>query len=211
MKAATTVYLVRHGQTEWNVEHRFQGHQDSPLTENGIIQAKWLGESLADEQLDVICTSSSPRAVMTAELIGEGRGLSVQSYDAFMELSLGIWEGMKQEKAKEQYPQSFDCFWNDPESFGVEGSESFRDASDRAKSALFQLAEEYAGKTILVVTHTVIVKLLMAYFENRPLRDLWKPPYIHPTCLSKIELYGDGHAIILHGDISHYQGEAGVG
>ncbi|WP_168118828.1 histidine phosphatase family protein [Paenibacillus sp. HB172176] len=205
MKEKTTIYLVRHGQTEWNVEHRFQGHQDSPLTENGIIQAKWLGEALANERLHVICASSSPRAVMTAELIGEGRGLTVQACDAFMELGLGEWEGMNQEEAKELYPQPFDQFWNDPESFGVQGGESFAEAFDRARNALLQLAEEHAGKTVLIVTHTVIVKLLMAYFENRPLRDLWKPPYIHPTCLSKIELYEDGHAILLHGDISHYQ------
>ncbi|WJH36612.1 histidine phosphatase family protein [Paenibacillus sp. CC-CFT747] len=58
----TTVYLVRHGQTQWNVEHRLQGHQDSPLTEWGIQQAEWLGEALHGERIDRIYTSPSRKS-----------------------------------------------------------------------------------------------------------------------------------------------------
>jgi len=207
MKDTTTIYLTRHGQTEWNIQHRFQGHDDSPLTELGIKQAKWLGESLLNDKLDLIFSSSSPRAIKTAELLAEEREIHIHSCDEFKEINLGIWEGISQEEAKSLDPVQFNNFWNDPEAFKVQNSETFQDVSRRAVNKLDQISSENSGKAILIVTHTVVVKLIMAYFENRNLKDIWKPPYIHPTCLSKIEINNVNYSIILHGDIKHYKEE----
>ncbi|MBM7565545.1 histidine phosphatase family protein [Paenibacillus sacheonensis] len=207
MQEPTLVYLVRHGQTEWNTQRRFQGHEDSPLTELGVKQASWLGESMRSITIDVIYSSTSPRARRTAEIIGSDRSIPLHTSDGFKEIRLGLWEGMNQDEAKSLHPVQFHHFWNDPEAFQVQDAEAFQDVSERAVARLRQIVEEHAGKAILIVAHTVVVKLLMAYFENRALKDLWNPPYIHPTCLSKIEIRQDGHAILLHGDISHYKEE----
>lgn len=75
---------------------------------------------------------------------------------------------------------------------------------------LVDIAASNPGASILLVTHTVVVKLLMAYFEGRSMDRLWDLPYIHPTCLSKIELTDEVPSIILHGDVSHYREEQGV-
>ncbi|WP_337100075.1 histidine phosphatase family protein [Paenibacillus sp. YIM B09110] len=207
MNEVTTIYLTRHGQTEWNIQHRFQGHNDSPLTELGIQQAKWLGESLINDRIDVIFSSSSPRAVRTAEIIADEREIQIHTNDELKEISLGIWEGITQEEAKSGDPLQYNNFWDDPEAFNVQDSERFSDVSSRSINLLHDIIKEYSGKSILVVTHTVVVKLIMAYFENRALNNLWKPPYIHPTCLSKIEIHKDKHSIILHGDVTHLKDE----
>ncbi|SEK19920.1 probable phosphoglycerate mutase [Paenibacillus sp. cl141a] len=210
MKETTTIYLVRHGQTEWNVQHRFQGHKDSPLTKLGIQQAEWLGEALQHDPFDFIFSSTSSRAYHTAELIKGNRNVQISACDEFREINLGVWEGEIQERIRELYPQQLDHFWNHPELFGVKGSETFHEVRERAVSKLNEIVSSYPGSRILLVTHTVVVKLLMAYFEGRSLDRLWDLPYIHPTCLSKIELTDDVPSILLHGDVSHYKEEQGA-
>lgn len=210
MRETTTIYLVRHGQTEWNVQHRFQGHKDSPLTKLGIRQAEWLGEALQHDPFDFIFSSTSSRAYHTAELIKGNRNVQITACDEFREINLGVWEGEIQERIREMYPQQLDHFWNHPELFGVEGSETFHEVRERAVNKLNEIIASNPGSRILLVTHTVVVKLLMAYFEGRSLDRLWDLPYIHPTCLSKIELTDDVPSILLHGDVSHYREEQGV-
>lgn len=205
MRETTTIYLVRHGQTEWNVQHRFQGHKDSPLTKLGIRQAEWLGEALQHDPFDFIFSSTSSRAYHTAELIKGNRNVQITACDEFREINLGVWEGEIQERISDMYPQQLDHFWNHPELFGVEGSETFHEVRERAVNKLNEIIASNPGSRILLVTHTVVVKLLMAYFEGRSLDRLWDLPYIHPTCLSKIELTDDVPSILLHGDVSHYR------
>jgi Fructose-2,6-bisphosphatase len=201
----TTVYMTRHGQTEWNVEHRLQGHRDSPLTALGIRQAEWLEEALRGVKLDLIATSSSPRAVHTAHLIKGNRDVPLIESEQLKEISLGIWEGRKQDEIKQENPQQFHHFWNDPGQFRVEGSETYREVSSRAVSFLHELLQRYEGQTILLVTHTVVFKLLMAYCEQRPLEQLWELPYIYPACLSKLEFEDGAPRIVMHADTSHYK------
>lgn len=207
MNNKTTIYLVRHGQTEWNIKHRFQGHQDSPLTELGINQAQWLGETIQNDCIDIIYSSSSMRALRTAELIRGIRDINIIESDNLREINLGIWEGKTQEEVKEIYAEQFHYFWNDPEKFGVQNSETFQDVYKRSINKLQEIINENEGKSILLVSHTVVVKLIMAYFENRQTKDIWNPPYIHPSCLCKIEIEMNKTKIILYGDISHYREE----
>ncbi|MHA7966741.1 histidine phosphatase family protein [Paenibacillus sp. CAU 1782] len=207
MNETTRIYVTRHGQTEWNLEKRFQGHNDSPLTELGIKQATWLGESLQYQKIDLIYTSSSQRAVKTAEIIKGERNIPIEISEAFKEINLGIWEGITQEDAKSNFAHQFDNFWNDPEAFQVENSETFQQVSDRAIGKLNEIIHHNKGKSILIVTHTVVIKMVMAYFEQRATKNIWNPPYIHPTCLCEIEINNDNSSIVQHGDMSHYKGE----
>jgi broad specificity phosphatase PhoE len=126
------------------------------------------------------------------------------------EINLVIWEGKSQAEVKELYPEQFNYFWNDKGKFNVENSETFQDVSNRAINKLHQIINDNQGKSILIVTHTVIVKLIMAYFENRPINNIWNPPYIHPACLCKIAIVSNKPEIILHGDTSHFKEEPSV-
>ncbi|MBT2290017.1 histidine phosphatase family protein [Paenibacillus albidus] len=207
----TTVYLTRHGQTEWNVQHRMQGHQDSPLTPLGVQQAQWLNRGMENVRLDAIYASTSPRALHTAEIIRGDRKIPLQTSDAFKEIGMGVWEGCDSAELKNKYPKQYNFFWEDPEHFQVEGSETFLQVQERALGKLQEIIAASAGQSVLIVTHTVVIKVLMAYFENRPFYKLWDLPYIHPTCLCRVDVVGDTHEIVLHGDISHYEvNEAGM-
>ena len=113
----TRLYLTRHGQTEWNVERRMQGQQDSPLTELGKEQAKWLGERLHDVGLDVIFSSSSGRAIRTAEIIRGTRKISIIPSDNLREIALGQWAGMLHTEVERIYPGEHRNFWHFPHQY----------------------------------------------------------------------------------------------
>ncbi|MEK3712470.1 histidine phosphatase family protein [Paenibacillus sp. FSL R7-0333] len=200
----TTVYITRHGQTEWNVQKRMQGHQDSPLTPLGVQQAEWLGEAMKDVHLDAVYASSSPRALRTAEIIRGGREIPLTAYDEFKEINLGVWEGREAGELEEQYPEQHQLFWGDPALFSIQGGETFAAVQERALGKLRELIDLHEGGTILIATHTVVVKVLMAYFEDRAMDKLWDLPYIHPTCLCRIDITDGVPEIVLHGDTSHY-------
>lgn len=203
--STTTIYLTRHGQTEWNVEHRMQGHQDSPLTELGVRQAEWLERGLAGVTIDAVYASPSSRALRTAEIIRGGREIPLLTEDAFMEIGMGIWEGSISDELEELYPEQYGYFWHDPGQYKVKDSETFAEVKARALNKLGDIVSGHDGQSVLIVTHTVVIKLLMAHFEGRDLTKLWDLPYIHPTCLCRIDFTEGVPEILLHGDISHYE------
>lgn len=211
MGVTTTVFLTRHGQTEWNVQHRMQGHQDSALTPLGVQQAEWLNRGLQGQTLDVIYSSSSPRTMLTADIIRGERGIPIIPCDEFKEICMGEWEGCDSAEIERNNPEQHHHFWKEPDKFRVAGSETFAEVQERALGKLLELLEQHQGQTLLIVTHTVVIKVLMAYFEQRAMEKLWDLPYIYPTCLCRIDITDGVPEIVLHGDTSHYEtSEAGM-
>ena len=135
------IYFVRHGQTIWNVEKRFQGLSDSPLTELGITQAKLLGEKLKDIKFDKFYSTSLKRANDTANYIKGNRKQEVEIFDDFVEISMGDMEGIQQEEFKKLYPEQVkNFFFNqleyNPSSFK---GESFLEVRERVAKGLDKL------------------------------------------------------------------------
>src|SRR6476661_8354230 len=91
--APTIVFLARHGETLWNLERRFQGHGDSPLSERGLEQARRLGERLAGESLAAVYSSDLGRTRQTAEQVANRHGLEVQTHAGLREIDTGVWTG----------------------------------------------------------------------------------------------------------------------
>ncbi|MBD0380432.1 histidine phosphatase family protein [Paenibacillus sedimenti] len=207
----TKLYLIRHGETEWNIEHRLQGHSDSPLSPLGRMQALWLSEALEDVPFDVICASSSGRTLQTATIVKGRRALPIISSDDWMEMNLGAWEGRIAEEIKQEDKDNFHAFWNEPHRYMPASGESYQDLLARVLPALERLLVEHAGKTICLVSHSVTLKVIMAHFEQRELAELWNPPYFHPTCLSMVEWKDGNQRIVLHGDTSHFRNEDAFG
>ena len=201
----TTLYLTRHGQTEWNTQGRMQGHGDSPLTETGVMQAQWLAEALQDIPFDAIYSSSQGRAMRTAEAIGRGRDIEVIPADEIREMRLGVWEGKTKEDAEQTHGEQISNFWNAPDKYVPIGGESFCEVRDRAVAFLTSLVEKHRGETILAVMHGCVLKLVMGYFEQRPLAKLWNPPTMLPTSLSKVQFTNGTHRIVMYADTSHYK------
>ncbi|MCS7461657.1 histidine phosphatase family protein [Paenibacillus doosanensis] len=206
MEKKTTMYLTRHGETEWNVEKRMQGHSDSPLTPLGVFQAACLGDALRTVPFDAIYSSSSKRTVATAEVIRGSRQTAIIAQDALREIRLGEWEGKTGSYIREKDPEAYRMFWNEPHLYQpANQGESFYELYDRVIPWIKEAAASHLGEQILIVTHAITLKLLMAYFEGRPLAELWSPPILEPTALCKVVIQDGKECIELHGDTSHYR------
>ena len=169
------IYFVRHGQTVWNVEKRFQGLSDSPLTELGITQAKLLGEKLKDIKFDKFYSTSLKRAYDTANYIKGNRKQKVEIFDDFVEISMGDMEGIKQEDFKKLYPEQVkNFFFNqleyDPSSFGGESFLEVRERVIRGLNKFIELNKNY--ERVLVVSHGATLKTLLHYISGKDISTL---------------------------------------
>lgn len=200
------LFITRHGETEWNVQKILQGRKDSQLTEIGINQAELLAERLKDIEFNKIFSSQSGRAVKTAEIVRGSKEIEIIKAEEIMEMSLGKWEGRRVEETKELYPERFGYFWEQPELYTSDDSETFYDVRDRAVGFLSEITKKHQAGNILIVTHGVTLKVIMAYFEGKNIENLWEGSFMRQTCLNIIEIDENKEAIVrLYGDVSHYQ------
>ncbi|MFP7299232.1 histidine phosphatase family protein [Neobacillus niacini] len=198
-----TLYITRHGETEWNTEKRMQGWLDSNLTESGINNAVSLGERLKDTELTAIYSSTSGRTKATASLIRGDRDIPVIYDENLREIKLGQWEGKTHSLIKELYQTEFDAFWNAPHQYTSVEGETFEQTRARAIRVLERIKSEHESGNILIVTHSVVIKCLYSYFKNLRIEALWDPPYIHDTSLTIVETNENGFKLILEGDTTH--------
>lgn len=155
-------YLVRHGQTEWNVEQRIQGQLDSPLTVKGIDQARSLAEQCADLNISTILTSPLGRAVETAEICAERLDLNPTLIEGFEERHFGVWQGVlvSEVKAHIDYPeitsQITDC---KPQS-----GESAKQALLRFENTLSKTLKKANQEVSVVIIHGELLRCFLAQF-----------------------------------------------
>lgn len=171
------LYLVRHGETGWNVEKRLQGRTDIQLNEKGVRLARITGESLRDIAFDLAFSSPLSRAVETARLILGDRMVKIIPDDRIMEISFGPYEGMKFGGGNYEIPDpAFQNFFRDPEHYQApEGGESLKSLMRRTADFIGDLAarEELAEKNILVTTHGAAVRGLINAVKQMPVKDFW--------------------------------------
>ena len=106
------LYLVRHGETDGNVQQWYQGSTDVPLNARGIAQAKCLSQFLKQVHFDGIYSSTLQRARLTAELVAKPHGLQVHAYDELREINFGVWEGHTYKEITEQWPGEIEAFYD---------------------------------------------------------------------------------------------------
>jgi broad specificity phosphatase PhoE len=145
----TTIVLVRHGETDWNREHRFQGHADTPLNEAGRLQARELAELLRGEGASVIYTSPLRRASETARIVAERIGLDAQALEALREIDVGDWQGLTIDDVRTRFPEQADVAWH----AGWPNGETYDALAARVVPALYELGRRHAGERVLGITH----------------------------------------------------------
>ena len=201
----TRIYLTRHGQTDWNVQKRMQGQNNSPLTALGIQQAKALGDYLSGIELSTIYSSSSLRAIQTAELIKGKRILEIIPEEDLREINLGSWEGMFYSEIENLYPGKFDDFWNHPEQYVPLDGETYEALKKRISGKMEEIAKRHQGETILVVAHGIVIKTLYTYFRNQSIRDIIHSPHPKSTCLCMAEKENGVWNIMKWNETAHYE------
>jgi probable phosphoglycerate mutase len=153
----TTILLARHGETDWNLERRVQGHSDTPLNETGRAQARALADELADEPVDAVYSSDLDRAYETALIVADRKGLPVTTLRELREKHFGTWEGLTDEEVWERYPESLQGHWGD----GETGEEMSR----RVLAALHTIAAEHPDGRVLVVAHGGPLRLVLRHCD----------------------------------------------
>ena len=204
------IYFVRHGQTIWNVEKRFQGLSDSPLTELGITQAKLLGEKLKDIKFDKFYSTSLKRAYDTANYIKGNREQKVEIFDDFVEISMGDMEGIKQEDFKKLYPEQVkNFFFNqleyDPSSFGGENFLEVRERVIRGLNKFIELNKNY--ERVLAVSHGATLKTLLHYISGKDISTLSDEAIPKNTSYTIVKYENGKFEIIDFSNISHLEGK----
>lgn len=205
--AKTTIYLIRHGQTEWNVEKRMQGQQDSQLTDLGKLQAAKISEHLQDLHIDALFSSPSKRAFDTARAIKGNRDLHITPVHELMEIALGELEGKKYYDLleDEKFSEMARNFREAPEKFENPTGENFVDIRNRVMPFINDTCKIFKGKTVVLVSHTCTIKTVLNTIEGRHIKDFWTP-MIEPTSYSIIECENSKLSVVAYGCADHLGG-----
>jgi broad specificity phosphatase PhoE len=147
----TTLLLARHGQSDWNDEHRWQGHADRPLTPKGRAQARALAERLVHIDLTAVYSSDLRRARETAEAVAERQGVQVQAIADLREVDVGSWSGLTRAEAEERFPEGYRRWLNG--GTGWEDGETYAAMSRRVLAAVRRIATTHEGERVLIVSH----------------------------------------------------------
>lgn len=173
----TTILLVRHGETEWNLEGRCQGQVDIPLNDTGRVQAQALGQWLAHrigynlEPLQFVISSDLLRAKQTAEIAAKAVGIDkIHLEEAWREIAFGVWEGLTWDEIRQRYPEIEQSFRENPEQTRIPEGETSAEVVTRAAQALQRLVETYPHGTGIVVSHGGILRFLISHLLGLPLR-----------------------------------------
>lgn len=162
-----TIYLVRHGQTEWNAERRMQGQWDSRLSEAGRRHADVSGQFLAKCGIDAIYASPIGRVQDTAAIIRPHLGLDHQNDDRLMEWSSGDWSGFLYSEIQERWPTEFAAWQADMLNVRAPNGENFLDLMARASSFVDEL-QNLPGANIAILAHGFINRALACVLLERP-------------------------------------------
>lgn len=208
MHQMTEILIIRHGQTDWNVSKRLQGHSDIPLNEKGREQAMALAEALRHEKLAAIFSSDLQRAMETAQAIAQLHNLPVTPDAAFRERSYGVFEGLSREEIKIRYPESHAAWYAaDPDHVfppGDRPAESMRTFHNRVVDALYRIARPYAGRKIVLIAHFGILEAAYRVAYRTPIEVRNRVPILN-TSINRF-LVSDGTIELLKwGDDQHLE------
>ena len=153
------LYVARHGETQWNIENKISGRTDIPLTAKGLQQAQLLAEHAKGKGIEVIIASPLLRARQTAQAVSDAIGVPVQIDERLIELDFGVFEGGSRfdpefQRTRAQMPTRYP------------GGESAFDLAHRVYSCLEDVKRKYAGKTVLLVCHGGVCRMVRSYFED---------------------------------------------
>jgi 2,3-bisphosphoglycerate-dependent phosphoglycerate mutase len=174
------LYIVRHGETEWNVIKRFQGQLNTPLTENGMEKLKKTGKKLKNILFDEVYTSELGRTVASAEIIlNENNGyknnkLELQKLAELNEVYFGVWQGLTYEEVFLKYPEEGNNYFYNVKNYNAENveAEKLEDALERFLKGINKILDSHELGNILVVTHGTVFEMFMNYVANNSIFDI---------------------------------------
>jgi len=167
----TRLTLVRHGQTDWNLERRYQGQKDIPLNSEGVRQAQALAQLLAAEPYDAIYSSDLQRAMQTAQALQAARSIPLYADPRLREICFGEWEGEIFQVMREKYSERFTLSHSDPTIILACGGESVSQVAARTAAFADEVSRIFPEGRLLVVTHGMALATLVCQANGLPLTE----------------------------------------
>lgn len=156
-------YLLRHGQTNWNIEGKIQGKTDVPLNETGMEQAGFLAMAMGRCMAKALYTSPLLRAKQTAQAVAERMGLPVYVLPELKEVDFGLWEGCTWNEIEKKYPQDYRLWMKNPASVAPTGGESRQSLSARSRDVVEKVVRRASDGDVVLVAHGGILVYLIDY------------------------------------------------
>lgn len=201
-------YLVRHGETDWNLTERIQGQVDTPLNATGRRQVSHLARRLEDIPVDAIYSSDLARTHETAQRIAAGRDIEIATDPDLREFSFGEWEGLTSEEIEARQPGAMaERISAGNEAFAAPGGENTWQVLERVRGFCDRTAERHdPSDDILVVAHGGSIRALAVALLDLAVTDFWRFR-IHCASLAIIRNHSDGRTLVRWNDISHLPAE----
>ncbi len=153
----TELILIRHGETVWNLENRWQGHLDSPLTPIGLQHSRAVAQRLATMPFDFLYSSDLPRAYRMAEDISTMTGRPIITEPNLRERQLGVFEGLTMAEVRERHPAAYEGYMTRDPKYVIPQGESLEAKHHRVTQAMLAIALRHTGKRIVIITHGGVV------------------------------------------------------
>jgi alpha-ribazole phosphatase len=169
----TKVFLIRHGETLWNKERKYQGHTNIPLSAEGIQQAGAVAAQLAGEKLAGVYASDLDRAFITAQIIAQPHHIPVVGMPELREVGFGQWEGLTYNAIHDRWPEEMGKLYTHPGEIVIPGGESFAQLQQRAVQAMDVLVQKHPEETIVVVSHGGTIRTLLCEVLGVELNNIW--------------------------------------
>lgn len=198
-----TIYIVRHGQTEWNLLGKTQGQGNSDLTEKGIEQANLLANSIAQKyKIDYIYSSDLGRAYQTAEIIGNKLNIEVKKTEALREMNFGTWEGRIIKDIMEEDPNLYEMWRNNPHLAKIPKGETLFEIKERTDAFIKEINGKYEDKHIVLVTHSLCARIMLLSFLDSDVKNIYRINQGN-TALNIVELRTYGPVVMKMNDTTH--------
>ena len=202
------IYMIRHGETDWNKKRKLQGQVDIPLNEFGRLLARQTAPALKDIPFDAVYTSPLQRAKETAELVIGDRNIPLIEEDRLKEMGFGEFEGMCCSEEGWNIPDpDFHNFFDAPQNYQPpKGGESFQELTRRLNSFLQELIQksEMKEKTVLLSTHGAALCGLLHLIKGNPIEKYWDGG-VHKNCAVTIAEEKNGNISILEEAVTYYK------
>ena len=180
----TELWLVRHGQTDWNLQGRYQGQADMALNSTGLAQARELAAQLEGQPFSVIYSSDLQRARQTAQILANHLGLTLHLDPRLREIHQGEWQGLLVSELSVRYSEAMAARRSNPVEARAPGGESVAEVAARVWAAAGDIARAHPAERVLVVSHGLALATLIAKGRGMPLEQVYAliPDNAHP-CL----------------------------
>ncbi len=200
----TTIYLARHGQTEWNHGvSRYGGASDIDLNETGKAQAQCLANRLKGHRLEAIYSSPLKRALLTAQIVGRTLDLPAVVEPGFREINYGAWEGLTHAEILLQHADVRARWEVDPATEKPPGGETGIEVAERSLVSLRKILENDEHGNFLIVSHKTVHRLILCVTLGIDLTEYRRKFSMGNAALSALEYDGENFLLKLHNDKSH--------